>query len=324
MEVGDEKLKQWSDLESRIEQLQRGGRKGLKALTDHELSRLIDRYQTLTADLARARSLEAPRSIVDRLNRIAVAGHIALYGQSKTARKENQGHWFGGIARAVRGSLWAVGLSAALFFGSGVLTYFAVQASPTLGFDLVPDGFIEFDPAREDNLHNIPGLARPIASSAIMGNNIQVTLLLFGFGLTAGIGTTWLLVFNGVHIGAVAGWMTLNGQAKALWGWIMPHGGTELLAICLAGAAGFLLAGAILSPGQVSRSTALKQAGGRALMIELGCMIMLVIAGLIEGFVSPSSIGYPARISILVISLLIWFLYFGGVGHRKDGSQSTA
>src|SRR5207249_9877382 len=67
-------------------------------------------------------------------------------------------------------------------------------------------------------------------ASSILTNNIQVTLLAFGFGLTAGIGTAFVLITNGIQLGAVAGWMTAKGNSSALWGWIMPHGGTELLA----------------------------------------------------------------------------------------------
>jgi uncharacterized membrane protein SpoIIM required for sporulation len=112
--------------------------------------------------------------------------------------------------------------------------------------------------------------------------------------------------------------MALHGKDRALWGWIMPHGGTELLAICLAGAAGYLLAGAIVAPGQSRRSTALKRVGGDALVIEMGCMAMLVIAGLIEGFVSPSGIDYLTRIAVLAASLALWAVYFLGAGIRKS------
>src|SRR5438445_11537735 len=100
----------------------------------------------------------------------------------------------------------------------------------------------------------------------------------------------------------------------------MPHGATELLAICLAGAASYLLAAAIVVPGEVRRSTALKRIGGDALRIEIGCMVMLVIAGLIEGFLSPSSINYSTRITVLAVSLAIWALYFLAVGHCLETS----
>ena len=173
-----------------------------------------------------------------------------------------------------------MGLSALFFFGPALMSYFAVQWHPQLGYELVSEGFLEFEPARQENLHDIPPLARPVAASAILTNNVQVTLLVFGLGLTAGLGTSFVLVFNGIHLGSVAGWMALKGNSRAFWGWVMPHGGTELLAIVLAGGAGFILAGALISPGLRRRSQALKKVGIKALTVELGCMAMLVFAGL--------------------------------------------
>ena len=117
--------------------------------------------------------------------------------------------------------------------------------------------------------------------------------------------------------------MTLHGKDRALWGWIMPHGGTELLAICLAGAAGYVLAAAIVAPGQWRRSTALKNAGGDALVIELGCTVMLLIAGFIEGFVSPSGIDYGSRIGILCVSLGLWAVYFLFAGRVAPNPPSN-
>jgi uncharacterized membrane protein SpoIIM required for sporulation len=320
MQTSFEKLDQWSRFSIRVQTLLKRGPRSLRKLSGAELSSLIDDYQVLTADLARARSLGASRSTVDHLNRIAVAGHNLLYGQIRRPSVVMGSDWLGSFARVVRRHAWAVALSATMFFGPAVVSYVAVQLYPSLGYDLLAEEFLEFDPASEENLHSIPTLARPVISSVIITNNIQVTLLAFGFGLTAGVGTSILLIFNGVHLGSVAAWMTLHGKQKALWGWIMPHGATELLAICLAGSAGYLLAAAIVVPGEVRRSTALKRIGGDALRIEIGCMVMLVIAGLIEGFLSPSSINYSARIVVLAVSLLVWAVYFLAVGHERQES----
>ena len=155
-------------------------------------------------------------------------------------------------------------------------------------------------------LRGAEGLIRDLLNGLdwVLTNNIQVTLLAFAFGLTAGIGTAFLLIFNGVQLGAVAGWMTAKGNSSALWGWIMPHGGTELLAITLSGAAGFMFAQAIIAPGNVRRPAALRRVAIPALTIELGVMVMLVFAGMIEGFVSPSSIGFSARIGVLAVSMI--------------------
>ena len=327
MQDAAEKLEQWTRFYQRAQMLLRSGRRALRRLTDSELVGLIDDYQALTADLARARSLGAARETIDQLNRIAVTGHNLLYGQIRLRHSGPASYGVGSFARIVRKHAWAVALSAIVFFGSALASFIAVQLHPALGYDLLADEFLEFDPANRDNLHNIPALARPVVSSMIISNNIQVTLLAFGFGLTAGIGTIVLLIFNGIHLGSVAGWMVLHGKDRALWGWIMPHGGTELLAICLAGAAGYILAGAIVAPGQVRRSTALRNIGGDALVIELGCMVMLVVAGLIEGFVSPSAISYTSRIGVLVVSLSLWAVYFlaaGRVAPNPTTSNQTS
>ena len=323
MESAEEKQMQWSRFADRVERLNRRGARALRKLRGSELTGLIDDYQVLIADLARARSMGADHATVTELNRIAVAGHNLLYGQMRRRESAGRSEWFASFARAVRRHGWAVALSLTVFFGSALASYVAVLFNPALGYDLLDDSFIEFDPASAENLHNIPSLARPVVSSTIIANNIQVTFLAFGLGLTAGIGTTALLIFNGIHLGSVAGWMTLHGKQRALWGWIMPHGGTELLAIALAGAAGYLLAAAIVAPGLVRRSTALKKIGADALTIELGCMVMLVIAGAIEGFVSPSDIDYPSRIAVLGLSLFFWAAYFLGAGLSNLKESAT-
>lgn len=319
MQDAEEKLEQWTRFYQRAQTLLRSGPRAMRRLSGAELTRLIDDYQALTADLARARSLGAARETVDQLNRIAVAGHNLLYGQIRLRERAGRSYGFGSFARAVRQYAWAVALSGIIFFGAALVSFVAVQLYPGLGYDLLAEEFLDFDPASSENLHSIPSLARPVVSSLIISNNIQVTLLAFGLGLTAGIGTTILLMFNGIHLGSVAGWMALHGKDRALWGWIMPHGGTELLAICLAGAAGYILASAIVAPGELRRSTALKNIGADALVIELGCMVMLVIAGLIEGFISPSGIDYTSRIGVLVVSLGLWAVYFLCAGHNRKG-----
>lgn len=324
MQDTDEKLDQWTQFYRRAQMLLQAGPRALRKLTGAEITRLIDDYQALTADLARARSLGAARETVDQLNRIAVAGHNLIYGQIRLREAAALSRGFSSFAVAVRRHAWAVGLAVLMFFGPAAISFIAVELNPSLGYDLLAEEFLDFDPASPDNLHNIPSLARPVVSSLIISNNIQVTLLAFGFGLTAGIGTSVLLIFNGIHLGSVAGWMNLHGKDRALWGWIMPHGATELLAICLAGAAGYILASAMIAPGPLRRATALKQVGGEALTIELGCMVMLVIAGLIEGFVSPSALDYTSRMIVLLASIALWALYFFAAGRHRTEQRGDA
>jgi uncharacterized membrane protein SpoIIM required for sporulation/uncharacterized RDD family membrane protein YckC len=314
-EMGDvtTRRRRWMEFDRKVTRLHRAGVHGLRRLSPEELRGLLSDYRRLACDLSRARSMGPGSPLVRRLNSVVVRAHSILYGHLKV-RREGSRHWVSRFPMAVRRHAAAVAVASALFFGPAAISYVAVQLNPGLGYDLVFEGFLDFEPAREDSIHDIPSIARPIAASGIMTNNIQVTLLAFGLGLTAGIGTAFLLVFNGAHLGAVAGWMSANGNSRALWGWIFPHGGTELMAITLAGAAGFVLARAIIAPGEVSRAKALQQVAVSALIIELGVMGMLVVAGLIEGFVSPSGIGFGARIAVFLVSVTFWVGYLALAG----------
>lgn len=318
----EEKLQQWEQLAQQVQPLLKEGQNALRGLSAQELQRLLNDYQQVTADLARARAMGAPHQTLVMLNRLVAMTHRVLYGylpaeSSEAARLAPHLRF----AQEVWNSRRVVLLSAAMFFIPLGMAYFAVQWHPALGFDLVPEGFYRFDPAHAENLHEIPSLTRPMVSSNIITNNIQVTLMAFGLGLTAGLGTTAVLIFNGVHIGVVAGWMTLHGHSRALLGWILPHGSTELLAIVLSGAAGYLLAEALVTPGLRPRTVALREAGRRALVIELGVMGMLVIAGLIEGFISPSSLPFEVRLLVLGMSLTLWGVLFVGLGRRLATSS---
>ena len=321
--AADSKRQEWTRFEGLVTGLRKAGKEGLRRLGPDQLAEVIRGYRSLTCDLGRARTIARNSAMVERLNQIAVQAHNVMYGHIRTRNRRPPGsHWATRFPRAARGHWSAVGLSALLLFGPATISYVAVQLHPELGYDLVGPGFLDFEPAREDSLNEIPSIARPMAASSIISNNLQVTLLAFGLGMTAGIGTSFLLVFNGIYLGAVAGWMTSRGDAGAFWGWVMPHGGTELLAIVLAGAAGFILAGAIIAPGEVTRATALRRVAVNALIIELGVMAMLVFAGLIEGFISPSDIDFNQRILVLGVTLTFWFAYLGLAGLRSNWSST--
>jgi uncharacterized membrane protein SpoIIM required for sporulation/uncharacterized RDD family membrane protein YckC len=319
-DAADRKRREWREFRDRIEQFEHTGKSNLSQLPPDELAGVMEDYRKLACDLARARSMGRQSSVVRHLNGLTVQAHNVLYRRLIGENRTTNMPWAKRFPIAVRTHLMAVGVSALLLFGPAVVTFVAVQIHPELGYDLVPDAFFDFQPARQESLHNIPSIARPVVASSIVTNNIQVTFLAFGFGLTAGVGTAFLLVVNGIQLGAVAGWMTAKGNSSALWGWIMPHGGTELMAIVLAGGAGFALARALIAPGEMRRATALRHVALSALFIELGVMVMLVFAGVIEGFVSPSSIGFPARIAILVVSLLFWigYLVLGGIRNKES------
>lgn len=306
----EEKLEQWKAFAAKTAYLLKRRLRRLKALTANELEQLLRDYRYIISDLARARSKSTDTETLRELNRLAVMGHQLLnksYQRLEGAKISFFSH-FPSLVRQYSGHMV---LSASLFIAPAIAAFIAIQWNHELAYDLVPESFLDFAPSSEENMHEIPSLVRPVAATSYITNNIQVTFFAFVFGVTAGVGTAYLLIYNGIYFGAIFSWMLLQGHGKAFLGWVLPHASTEILAIILAGGAGFILADAVLRPGRITFKESLKQAAGKAVVIEIGCMAMLLIAGLIEGFVSPSSIGFPVRILYLAASCLVWSLYFG-------------
>jgi uncharacterized membrane protein SpoIIM required for sporulation len=149
----------------------------------------------------------------------------------------------------------------------------------------------------------------PAASSGIMTNNITVSFFAFIYGLTGGIFTVLLLVFNGVLLGAVGTACWLGDMSLPLWSFVAPHGVLELPAIFIAGGAGLRLAQGLLFPGLLSRQDSLAKAGGEGVRLLMGTVPILVVAGLIEGFISPSALGWQWKFALAGSVAVIFFSY---------------
>jgi uncharacterized membrane protein SpoIIM required for sporulation len=150
---------------------------------------------------------------------------------------------------------------------------------------------------------------KPIASSAIMTNNLSVAFTTFAMGITAGLGTVYLLFFNGLLLGVIATACWLNQMSLQLWSFVAPHGVLELPSIFIAGGAGLRMAHGILFPGFLSRRDSLQAAGAEAIQLLLGTIPMLVIAGIIEAFISPTSESALLKFSIASGLFLLFALY---------------
>jgi uncharacterized membrane protein SpoIIM required for sporulation len=133
----------------------------------------------------------------------------------------------------------------------------------------------------------------------------------------AGLLTVYVLIFNGLLLGAIAGLCQAYGLGQALWSFVLPHGVTELSVIFVAGGSGLMLGHAILRPGLLRRSDALAAAARRAVRLLFGCMALLVVAGTIEGFVSPSDLPVWAKYGIGALSGLALYGYWLLAGRRN-------
>jgi uncharacterized membrane protein SpoIIM required for sporulation len=186
-----------------------------------------------------------------------------------------------------------------MFILGGLIAWWYAWQDPSFMSLVVPERLISLVRDKHELwMGSIVGV-EPLASSNIMMNNISVSFGAVAGGITAGLYTIYLLVFNGLLIGAIGALVAQNNLAYPFWAFVFPHGALELPAIFFAGGSGLLLARAILFPGKYRRRDALKFYGSLAVQLVFGIVPMLIVAGLIEGFLSPNPI-VPDPIKYLV------------------------
>jgi uncharacterized membrane protein SpoIIM required for sporulation len=162
----------------------------------------------------------------------------------------------------------------------------------------------------------------PFAAAFIIQNNIRVALICFAGGMLLGIPTAFVLLTNGWMLGTVAAAVRLGGYDFQFWSLIVPHGVLELSVIVISGGTGLMLGDAILRPGQLRRGEALARVAVRAVLLALGAATLLIIAGTLEAFVSPSSLPGGVKLAIgagVGILLYSWLILAGRARRRPRG-----
>ena len=300
-------------------------KRGLQRLSESRARSFGRLYRALAADLARARTYGAPAAVVAALEKWAGAGHTLLYGQERRTlgNPRRIARWLAaGLPRAVRRAWRTVALVALLLFGPMVATYQAVRADPALARSIMPAEML----ARAENTPqgdidaaylDVPSGAMPMLASGVMTNNLGVAFTLFASGILAGAGSAAVLVLNGVFLGAAFGLYANQQVLAVILAFVAPHGVMELTAICLAGAAGLMLGSAVLAPGRRTRRAALVERGGAALSVLGGSAALLVVAGVVEGFYSPSSLPAAAKFAFGAASTALLALYFAVAGRQS-------
>jgi uncharacterized membrane protein SpoIIM required for sporulation len=295
----------WAGLQTFLEKAQRLSLARVPLGAFREGSAL---YRQAIADLAYARMCYPGHPVVKELEQLVGHAHSILY-QAEKGRSRNWTEfwlntWPGRIREAGRLILVATGI----FWASAVVGFFLTAQNPVL------ENFFISPPMRaaiqkKQLWTNTLTRVAPAASSQIASNNIQVSLLCWGLGLTFGIGTVWLLVLNGIMLGAIAAACLRAGMLLPLAEFVIGHGSLELPAIWISGGAGLLMAEAMLFPGRYSRGVELRQKGRSSVQIMVGIVPILLVAGVIEAFISPSNLSGAAK-AFLGLSLALALLGF--------------
>jgi uncharacterized membrane protein SpoIIM required for sporulation/uncharacterized RDD family membrane protein YckC len=290
-------------------------KRGLRVLGEDGVREFVAEYRALSADLARLRTASAGRSLDEMffLGRLVAGAHNLLYRDRAMSLRGAVRFLFTDVPREVRRSARPIALAALLLFGPAAIAAVSIVRSPSLASKLVPNSMIQraeqgVRRARTgEGYIDDPQLLRPVMASTIVTNNVQVTFAAFAGGVTAGILTVFLLVFNGISLGSVTGLYISKGIGNLLLAFVAPHGVLELFAICVAGGGAFVVAAGLLMPGERSRGRALVENARRAIRLIAASTFLLVIAGTLEGFVSPIE-WWPLEGKLAVSGVTLVFL----------------
>ncbi len=290
-------------------------RRGLDSFSADQLPDFAARYREVAADLARLRTYRAPAALLARVERLAAAGHNALY-------RRNERPWsrLGPILlrespAAVVRSWRLVALAVALLVATSAAGYFTLRERPDLAEEVIPPVMLERAASAqrrtEQGLTYVEAEAKeaPALAGFLMTHNIGVAFNCFAGGILLGVGALILLGSNGLTLGAMFGHFVNVGAGWYLGSFILGHGVLELFAICVAAAAGFRLGRALWSPGDLTRSDALMLEGRVSLRMLGFVMVLLMIAGTIEGLASATGASLTYRAGLASASAVFLVLY---------------
>lgn len=300
----------WAKLEALLNQ---SAGSGLRSLSRSDLQELSLLYRQTAADLAAIREDRGSVHYARYVNQLLVRAHNTIYSGHRASPMAVVSFFTNTYPKAFRRNLRPCALATAIFAVAGLVGAVLTYQNPDFKVKILGPQMVETIDRHQMWTHSIVGI-KPVASSAIMTNNLSVGFTTFALGITGGMGTVYMMAFNGLLIGVIGVACYFAGMSLQLWSFVAPHGVLELPAIFIAGAASFRVAHGLLFPGVLPRRESLARSGSEAVQLLLGTIPILIVAGIIEGFVSPTALAVPLKFSMAAALFVVLNSYLFGMG----------
>ena len=322
LEFRREREKSWRDLDRLVRHVESNG---IRSLDAKESTRLPGLYRAAVSSLSVARAISLDQAVVNYLENLTARAYLVVYGPRRGLLWGLVDFFVHRFPDAVRRYRRHVAFSVGVLLLGMVIGWHLVDRDPSkfhvfvpaeLAGGRTPDATDEV--LREALFTEEFSLDQLIAfASQLFTHNSRVGMNCFVFGFAFGLPTFLLLLYTGGMLGAFTWLYASRGMTFDLYSWLLVHGITEIGAICLCGAAGFVVAQSIIFPGRYRRLENLAREGRRATWIVLGCLLLFFVAGILEGIFRQTVRSVPLRYGIAAVTAIFWAWYFICVGRGR-------
>ena len=307
----------WTELEALVDRVERAG---LTDLDADEIERLAELHRGAMSALSVARAISLDKDLLAYLSALAARSYLVVY-EKRWRLRPLLAHFFAARLPALVASMRGALLVSILVLAAGAAVgavmvlddpeAFHGFVSPAYAHGRGPDSTLEElrDALYTDGSGDRSALV--VFASSLFSRNAGIGLLCFALGIAAGVPVFLLLFVNGLILGAFTGLYARHDLTLEFWAWVLPHGVTELLAVCVCGAAGLTIGRAVVLPGRYRRLDELAIAGRRAAAVVVGAVAMFLAAALIEGLFRQLVHSVPARLAVAAATAAFWAWYFG-------------
>jgi uncharacterized membrane protein SpoIIM required for sporulation len=309
----------WARLEHLVKRARRPRR-----LSDAEIDELVDLYQRSATDLSVVRTSSPDQGVVDRLSSLVADARSVVAGAHNPSWRDLARFLTVTFPAAVyRLRWWWIAVALATL---GVASAFAawIVSDPEVHAAVIREADIDVQQLVERDFENYYS-EHPASSFAfrVWTNNVWVSAMAISTGIVLGLPTLYVLYANAMNVGVIGGLMIAGGAGDVFFGLIIPHGLIELTAVFIAGGAGLKLGWTLIDPGSRSRADALAQEGRAVISVAMGLVVVLMVAGIIEAFVTPSPLPTWARIAIGVVVEILFLFAMYRLGRRAVRAGET-